>query len=138
MNNKYVKFESVNRSLDEALKIYKQRIRDSIEVYDKFNKDFINRPCPFCGNMERENRKIKKFHNTYKVEKCTRCASNFVNPCPNLTALNYYYNECACNQMLGNVYRNRPKNKIASGRAIHTAELIKNIIKFKKTKQLGG
>jgi len=42
---KYIKFESVNRKVDDALKIYRQRIK-------KFHNDFIIRSCPIFGNSK--------------------------------------------------------------------------------------
>jgi 2-polyprenyl-3-methyl-5-hydroxy-6-metoxy-1,4-benzoquinol methylase len=132
---KYVSFTSVNRTLDDALNIYKQRINDAVDVYSKFNEDFEPRLCPVCGGNENE--EIDKFHRSYGVVKCNHCASVFVNPCPTLEALEYYYNECSCNEMLGNVYRKRAtsNNPIVSDRAIYIIDIIEKLLSSRKSNQ---
>ncbi len=125
---KYVSFTSVNRTLDDALGIYKQRIKDALEVFYKFKDDFKFRECPVCG--DNENHEIDKFHGAYGIVKCNRCASIFINPCPTLGALEYYYNSCHCNEMLGSVYRKRltSKNQIISDRVVSIVDIVKNLL----------
>lgn len=106
---KYISFTSVNRSLSDAIAIYEQRVEDAVEVFSKFADQFVLRSCPVCGSEK--NQEIDKFHETYCIAQCRQCASTFVNPSPTLPALEYYYNHCACNEMLGKVYRNRVSSK---------------------------
>ena len=132
-NPKNVSFVSVNRTLDDALNIYKQRIRDALDVYSMFKGDFKFRVCPVCGGSE--NHEIDKFHESYGVAKCNHCASVFVNPCPTLETIEYYYNKCSCNEMLGNVYRNRvsSKSQIISDRVIYVIDIIKKLLNSNKS-----
>lgn len=127
-NPEYVSFTSVNRTLDDALKIYEQRIKDALDVFSRYKQDFYERDCPVCGG--KENQEIDKFHDSYGIVKCNRCASVFVNPCPTLEALEYYYNSCSCNEMLGSIYRKRvsSQNIIISDRVIYIVNIINNIV----------
>jgi hypothetical protein len=97
-----VKFFS-NRSLDEAEEMYNQRIEDAIDIYEKYKQDFFLRECPFCGYGDYTN--SEKFHNTYEVSKCNRCSSLYVNPCPNIEALDDYYKNAKCNMLLDRLYK---------------------------------
>ena len=132
---KYINFTSSNRSLDDAKNIYKQRVNDALEVFSKFGSNFDNRDCPVCGSNN--NPEIDNFHGTYGIVKCNRCASVFVNPCPNLDALEYYYNNCKCNQMLGEVYRDRSfsNNTIISDRTLDVIEIIKDLYESSESKK---
>ncbi len=137
MKNKfqYVSFTSVNRSLPDAIDIYDQRIKDALEVFSKFGADFRERGCPVCG--ENNYQEIDKFHDTYGIVKCDQCASIFVNPCPTLHALEYYYNHCSCNEMLGKVYRNRgfTNNPIVSDRTIYVIDIIRKLLESRLDKR---
>ena len=88
----YISFFKENRSRNETHDIYKQSILDSRKIFQKFSNSFVKRPCPICGNKDSINE--KDFDKRYKISKCINCASLYVNPCPNLTALKYYYNKC--------------------------------------------
>ena len=122
---KYVSFVGANRSIEDAKSIFEQRIDDALDVYEKYSGEFIDRPCPVCGNFTRA--EVDKFHKTYGIVKCCTCGTVYVDPCPNLGALEYYYNDCACNEMLGAVYRKRvmTKNPILSSRTISVLGIVK-------------
>lgn len=102
------KFEDVNRSFKVAKEIFEQRIKDAMYTYSKHSNHFSIRPCPICGSIEFT--EMEPFHGTYGVAKCNVCSSLYVNPCPSTEAIIDYYQNCKCNQMLDEVYRNRPKN----------------------------
>lgn len=103
----YRKF-SENRSFEEAIEIYNQRIEDAITIYNKFSSEFIIRPCPFCQSGKYE--ELEPFHDRYGIVKCKRCNSIYVNPCPTQEALNYYYKNCKCNELLERIYTRRAEN----------------------------
>jgi 2-polyprenyl-6-hydroxyphenyl methylase/3-demethylubiquinone-9 3-methyltransferase len=105
---RYVNFLKENRTKEQAIEIFESRIKDSYEVYSKFKQNFIERDCPVCGNND--NRNLPKFHNRYEVKECLFCTTKFVSPCPGLDALTYYYNECNCNGLFGNLLRSRNKS----------------------------
>ena len=88
---KYISFLKENRTVEQAKEMYHQRIEDSQEVYNKFAKDFITRDCPFCGSNEHH--ELERFNGQYGVVSCAKCASMFVNPSPNLDALDFYYKD---------------------------------------------
>ena len=104
---KYYSFTSKNRTLEEAEQIYQSRISDARTVFSKFSDSFQERYCPFCGSDNFH--QIDLFDNRYGVAKCGKCASLFVNPCPSSEALSYYYNNCECNFLLGQLLRRRHK-----------------------------
>ena len=106
---KYISFLKENRTLEQAKEIYHQRIEDSQEVYNKFVKDFITRDCPICGSNKHE--ELERFNGQYGVVSCAKCASMFVNPSPNLEALDFYYNHCKCNEQLGSLLKERVGKK---------------------------
>jgi 2-polyprenyl-3-methyl-5-hydroxy-6-metoxy-1,4-benzoquinol methylase len=122
----YISFIKQNRTAEQAVEIYEQRIADALHIFDKFFKEFEIRDCPICGGNESVD--IEKFHNTYGVQNCSACQTSFVNPCPPLKALEYYYNECKCNALLGSLYRNRHQtgNIILSERVQFLIKLIEN------------
>lgn len=98
-----------NRTCEEAYMIAEQRIKDAIQLYDKY-KDckeeyFVERPCPICG--ETKYTKEEAFQERYGVARCVRCHSRYVNPCPTQEVLNDYYNNYECNVMLEAVYKKR-------------------------------
>jgi len=97
-----------------------------------FEEEFQLRPCPVCGKEDYQ--EIDKFHGTYGIVKCDYCASVFINPCPTMNAIEYYYNNCACNEMLGKVYRKRAvsKSMIVSDRVAYLIEIIKKLLRSKK------
>ena len=100
----YISFLKENRTKAQAEVIYNQRIKDSEEVFKKFSDQFIERVCPVCG--EQESSELAKFNGQYGVVSCNKCLSTYVNPSPNLDALDYYYNSCECNKQLGNLINN--------------------------------
>lgn len=100
-----VKFETANRSLAEARRIFEQRIADAVHIYGKHHQNFRERPCPFCDHGSYDS--LEPFHGTFGISQCHRCAGVYVNPAPNLDALVDYYNNCACNLMLQELYKKR-------------------------------
>ena len=102
----YVKFES-NRSLEDAEKIFKQRIEDALFVYKKHSSNFLKRNCFICGENNFAN--LSKFHDSYDIVRCNVCASESVNPVPNNEALNDYYNNGKCNVLLESLLKIRYK-----------------------------
>lgn len=127
----YISFLAENRTKPQAEKIYNQRIKDSEEVFEKFSDEFVERPCPVCG--EQEYTTLEKFNQQYGVASCVKCSSIYVNPSPNLDALNYYYNHCECNKQLGNLLKERvgKKGVILSERTQLVLKVIKNLLKTK-------
>ena len=79
---KYISFLKENRTKEQAEEIFKQRIKDSEEVYKKFSNDFIERECPICS--ETDYIECEKFNGQYGVVSCVKCSSMYVNPTPNL------------------------------------------------------
>lgn len=104
-----IKFEVVNRPMAEARRIFEQRIIDAAQIYQKYQHEFVARPCPTCGHDDYD--ELEKFHGTYGVARCRRCAGTYVNPAPSLEALADYYNHCACNVMLQDLYKQRSRGK---------------------------
>ncbi len=70
MKYKYYSFVN-NRSIDDAVKIFKQRLDDAKYIYKKYSKDFVTRECPYCGSDKGE--KVDSFHNMYSIDKCRIC-----------------------------------------------------------------
>ena len=102
-------FVKQNRSLDVATEIYNSRIEDAKIIFDKFSDKFEFRNCPYCDyNEYTEN---EKFLDLYNVVCCNKCNSQYVNPSPNNEALNYYYNNCKCNELLDSLFKRRNKEK---------------------------
>lgn len=104
-----VKF-STNRSVDEAQKIYKQRIEDALVIHERHKQNFVQRSCFLCG--ERDFMAVDDFHGSYKVKRCNTCASYSVNPAPNEAALNDYYNNGKCNLLLNDLLKTRYKKTV--------------------------
>lgn len=98
-------FLEINRTAAQAKLIFDQRISDALEVYSKFSDTFIERDCPICGC--KDGASLPDFHNSYQVKRCIRCMTVYVNPCPGVEALIYYYNHCDCNKQFHNLVRNR-------------------------------
>ena len=96
-----------NRSLNTAIEIYDQRIKDAQEIYQKYKANFIERNCPICSSPLKINQ--EDFHQTYKIVKCKVCNSTYVDPAPNLDAIEDYYKNGKCNRMLAELTRNRSK-----------------------------
>jgi len=121
----YISFLQTNRTKEQAEEIFNQRIKDSKEVFNKFSLSFSERVCPTCGNSE--SKELTPFHDSYGVVQCNFCLTNYVNPCPSLEALNYYYNECSCNALLGSLLRSRhgKSNHILSERTDFILKLLK-------------
>jgi len=127
----YVSFFKENRTRAQAVEMYRQRIENSEEIYKKFSREFEIRACPICG--EDESIPIDKFNDQYGITKCTKCSSIFVNPSPNIEALDYYYNNCDCNRQLGELYKDRAKKKglILSERTYKVFTLITKLLERK-------
>lgn len=120
----YVSFLKQNRTFDQANQIYQQRISDAQEIFTKFSRTFFSRDCPACGSSLK--RDLPPFQNIYLVKACNSCLTQYVDPCPSLEALTYYYNECKCNALLGDLLRSRhnTKNIILSERTEFVLDLI--------------
>jgi len=134
---KYVSFLKQNRTKEQAEEIFNQRINDAKEVFEKFSLSFSDRKCPACGSNEK--RGLELFHDKYGVVECDHCLTRFVNPCPSIEALTYYYNECSCNAMLGSLLRSRhgTGNQILSERTAFIVDLLrKNYVDKKLIKVL--
>ena len=123
----YVSFLKENRSKSQSYEIFKQRILDSREVYEKFSDDFIFRDCPICGSDQFY--RMEPFDERYGIAKCSSCTSMYVNPCPDLKALEYYYNECECNQALGQLLKSRvgKEGVILNDRSAAVIDIIKDL-----------
>lgn len=104
MNFKYHSFLK-NRSQNDAIKIFKQRLSDAKYIFDKYSQDFLIRNCPYCDSSQYK--KFDEFHNMYGICKCNKCSSIFVNPVPTIEALSDYYENCKCNRQLSNVIKKR-------------------------------
>jgi len=127
----YISFLKENRTREQSEEIFHQRIKDSEKVYEKLSDDFIYRECPTCG--ETKYKKIEKFNGQYGVVSCEKCSTKFVNPSPNLEALDFYYNNCDCNTQLGNLYNSRAGKKgvILSERSSLVLNLVESLLKTK-------
>lgn len=129
---RYVNFFQENRSYEQATQIYQQRICDAKEVFTKFSPYFTDRDCPVCGcGLKRE---LDSFQNSYLVKECGKCLTQYVDPCPSLDALKYYYNECECNALHGDLLRSRRNSKstILSQRTDYILDLIDDHFRRKK------
>ncbi len=104
MNYKYHSFLD-NRSINDAEKIFQQRLSDAKYIYNKYSKDFITRVCPYCESDQFK--KVDEFHNMYGISKCRKCSSSFVNPVPSIEAISDYYENCKCNRQLSQVIKKR-------------------------------
>lgn len=120
----YFSFLKQNRTAEQAEAIYRQRIADALSVYDKFSSTFVERDCPCCGG--RDFFQLERFHGAFEVVKCARCTTQFVNPCPTPEVLDFYYNECQCNVMLGDLLKERHKtgSVLISDRVLFLLDLI--------------
>lgn len=120
----YMSFLTQNRTAEQAAAIYRQRIADALLIHEKFSGSFIERECPCCGGSSPI--PLENFHETYGVAKCGVCATLYVTPCPSPEALAYYYNQCTCNAMLGDLLKARHKSgsAIASERVRFLLDLI--------------
>ena len=129
----YISFLKENRTKAQAEEIYNQRIKDSEEVFEKFSGQFIERVCPVCG--EQESSELTKFNGQYGVVSCNKCLSTYVNPSPNLDALDYYYNSCECNKQLGNLLKERVGRKgvILSERTLLVLKIVRKLLETKTT-----
>ena len=121
-------FHSNNRTKEKAIEIFNQRIKDSIEVYDKFNKSFFKRNCPVCNSSKFN--KLDKFHERYEIGSCQKCNTLYVTSCPNNDALDYYYNKCNCNKLLEKILSKRSESNtvIYSDRLNSVLTKIENLL----------
>mgnify|MGYP003705878491 CR=1 FL=1 len=131
----YYKFEN-NRSVDDAKKIFLQRIEDAKFIYNKYQDSFEKRNCPYCGGISFEF--FDKFHDTYEIVRCKSCNNPFVNPAPNVVALVDYYENCFCNRQLTKVISNRfDKNDFINDDRIKVLiKVIKGLIDHKDAKTI--
>lgn len=127
----YISFLKENRTKEQAEEIFIQRIKDSEEVYRKFSKNFIERECPICG--ETDYIECEKFNDQYGVVSCSKCSSIYVNPTPNLEALDFYYNQCECNKQYGSLLKKRVGKKgiILGERSSQVIKIIDELLKNK-------
>ena len=70
-NTSYKSFLRENRSKEQSIEIYEQRLVDSSEVFKKFSSTFFYRNCPVCGGNEANEE--EKFNGEYVVVRCDRC-----------------------------------------------------------------
>lgn len=113
-----------NRSLETAIAIYEQRIKDAQVIYQKHKENFIERNCPICSSTLKINQ--EDFHQTYKIVKCRACGSIYVDPAPNSAAIEDYYKNCQCNRMLAELTRSRSKKFNVDDRVITISKIIEN------------
>lgn len=120
----YVSFLQQNRTREQALAIYEQRIADALAIYTEFSHAFVERCCPCCGAQERAD--LEPFQGIYRVAKCMRCTTAYVTPCPPPAVLGHYYSQCRCNGMLGDLLkaRQRSGDRIISDRVRFLLTLI--------------
>lgn len=127
---KYSSFLALNRTYDEAKKIFDQRILDAIEVHKLFSSSFITRDCPICKFEKKEY--VEPFIERYSIAKCARCMSLYVDPCPTLGAIDYYYNHCLSPLLVGELLRKRglSNNAIIDYRIPQVVSLINKILEL--------
>lgn len=120
----YVSFLQQNRTREQALAIYEQRIADALAIYTEFSHAFVERCCPCCGAQERAD--LEPFQGIYRVAKCMRCTTAYVTPCLPPAVLGHYYSQCRCNGMLGDLLkaRQRSGDRIISDRVRFLLTLI--------------
>jgi len=128
LKNGYVDFVKKNRSIEQAERVFQQRIDDAKEIFAEFSGSFEMRPCPVCGHEAYA--ALDSFHETYGVVQCEQCTSQYVNPCPSLDALAHYYNHSECNAQLGEIFRSRVKagSIILTERSAYVAGLIEELV----------
>jgi len=126
-------FFSKNRTKEEALEIYNQRIADAKIIYEKFHKTFTKRNCPYC--LSTEYLPSDKFLDLYEVAHCLSCDSLYVNPCPSPESLQYYYNKCECNLLFDKLLvkrgKKKEKNVVNRGKLTNVTDILKQIKKKK-------
>jgi len=127
----YISFLKENRTKSQAEEIHNQRIKDSEEIFKRFSDEFIERVCPICG--EQGSTELAKFNGQYGVASCNKCSSTYVNPSPSLDALDYYYNNCECNRLYGNLLKERVEKKsiIMLERKLLVLKLVRNLLETK-------
>lgn len=118
------------RTQEYSTKLFEARIRDAKEIYEKFHKDFKERNCPFCGSKDKISQ--DKFLNLYDVCLCKVCHSEYVNPVPNLKALEYYYNTCENNRIYAFLNKKQKKSAKVDERALFVYEHLRKLLKNKK------
>jgi 2-polyprenyl-6-hydroxyphenyl methylase / 3-demethylubiquinone-9 3-methyltransferase len=127
-------FFNENRSEETALKIYEQRVKDAIIIYEKFKDNFIERDCPYCDANEFSFE--EKFLGKYEVVSCLKCNSLYIRMVPDNEALFYYYNNCDCNLMLDDLFRERSKlgekNVVNKGKLKKVLEILDKCLKKDK------
>jgi 2-polyprenyl-6-hydroxyphenyl methylase / 3-demethylubiquinone-9 3-methyltransferase len=135
MTYKYHDFSS-NRTLGDAKKIFEQRIKDATYIYKKHKTNFKSRSCPICNG--KSSKSIDSFYDMYNIDQCCTCASIFVNPVPDITALSDYYTNCLCNRQLSSVIKARYDSNdfINDDRLAYLFDIIKNITSKKVIKIL--
>ncbi len=125
----FLKIDSY-RTIEDATNLYNQRIKDSLDIYYKYHNEFIARKCYICGSGESTN--VDKYRDSYNIVKCSVCGNIFVNPAPNMEALNDYYENYNSNTMLDKFYKKRDKRKddfVINDRISIVLNLIKEIDK---------
>jgi len=127
---KLTKF-STNRSIEDGIKMSQQRIKDAVHIYEKYKDEFVIRDCPSCGNKEYLN--IDTFHDTYSIVECKRCTTKYINPCPNMNALDEYYSKSMTSTYNREMWAKRKKKTKAEYLFDDRIVLLKNLIeKVKK------
>lgn len=127
---KLTKF-STNRSIEDGIKMSKQRVSDALYIYEKYKDEFIYRECPCCGGEKYID--FDKFHDTYNMVNCDRCKTVFINPCPNMDALDEYYSQSKTSKFNREMWAKRKKRTKAEYLFDDRIVQLKNIInKIKK------
>lgn len=118
------------RTQEYSTKLFEARIRDAKEIYEKFHKDFEERNCPFCGQKQEIFK--DKFLNLYNVCLCKVCNSEYVNPVPNLKALEHYYNICENNKIYASLNKKQKKSAKVDERTLFVYEHLQELLRNKK------
>lgn len=121
------------RSQEVTEKIESARLNDSKVFFQKKQQDFQYAPCPICG--EHAFSDMSRFHNTYSVVRCSRCASVYVNPRPTQEMLSEYYNTAEYINILRDFYVERAKSPIGKTVVDSRTALVQQYIRTKQKKK---
>ena len=105
---KHYSFSELNRSVEEAKELCHLRQKDAITIFNKHSHHFIPRNCPICNGEE--HKEEVPFLSLYSISHCEHCNSNYVNPAPNIEAIEDYYLNGECNKMMQSIYKKRAQN----------------------------
>lgn len=122
------------RSQETTEKIESARLNDSKVFFEKYKGDFQNAPCPICGAQASTD--LSKFHNTYSVVRCSRCASAYVNPRPTQAMLSEYYNSAEYIKILRDFYVERAKSSVGKTVVDSRTTLVQKYIHAQPSKKI--